>query len=280
MSPETNSNPTSDTSPYRLRPLTTLGQGVRATWDRLGLVLAMSLAWSSVLMLLLGLWQKLGKFLPPIPGNLLGALLITLFAPALYAAIVYVAHEAVRFEEVSFADVGRAFKRFYGVATRLGAIQSGVVLILLMNLIFYVNWKTTAGLMATLICLYVLLFWTMMLVYQYPLLIAQETGLLDEPELGKAAKRGARAVVRRSFFLALGSPLYTVAILAGILLLTLFMGATAVLFVSIWAGMMAFITTLATRELLIKYDVIPAPVALKVVPDAEFRIGKIPPSED
>ncbi|MCX6379377.1 MAG: hypothetical protein NT023_07840, partial [Armatimonadetes bacterium] len=263
---ESNSNPTSDKLLYRLRPLYTLGQGIRATWDRLGLVLAVSLSWSTVLMLLLLVWQKLARLLPPLPGNLLGACLIALVMPALYTGIVYVAHEAVRFEEVSFADVGRAFKRFYSVATKLGAVQIAVLLALQLNLLFYVSWKTTGGLMATLLCLYVLLFWAMMLVYQYPLLIAQETGMLDEPELGKTAKRGAVAVIRRSFYLALGSPLYTVACLVGIALITTLMGATAVLFVSLWAGMIAFITTISTRELFIKYEIVSAPVELKVIP--------------
>ena len=94
----------------------------------------------------------------------------------------------------------------------------------------------------------------------------------DEPEQGKQAKRGAFAVVRRSFYLALGSPAYTLACLLGVLLLTLLMGVTGVLFISVWAGMIAFITTISTRELLIKYEVIPAPISLPVVPDSEFRI--------
>lgn len=280
MSLETNSNSPTDAPPRRLRPLYTLGQGVRAAWDNLGLSLGMSMAWSFALMLLLGLWQKLGKLIPPIPGNLLGACLIVLVVPALYTGIVYVAHQTARFEEVSFSDVGRAFRRFYGVATRLGAIQAGVFLILLTNLAFYVSWKSMAGLMAALLCLYVLLFWAMTMVYQYPLLIAQETGLLDEPENEKIAKRGAVAVVRRSFYLALGSPLYTFVVLTGTSLLTALMGVTAVLFVSVWAAVMAFITTQCTRELLIKYGAIPAPIELKVVPDAEFRIGDAPPNDN
>ena len=67
-----------NSAPYRLRPLWALGQGIRATWDKLGLVLAMSLMWSIALMFLLVGWQKLFRHIPAVWGNLLGAGVITL----------------------------------------------------------------------------------------------------------------------------------------------------------------------------------------------------------
>jgi len=108
----------------------------------------------------------------------------------------------------------------------------------------------------------------------YPLLVAQEAGVFDEPV--RRARRGALPVLRRAFFLALGRPFYTLGLLFIAALATLPFAATGVLLALLWAGGVALLTTHVTRLLLIQYGVLPPPPVEKAIPDEQFRLPASP----
>jgi hypothetical protein len=240
--------------------------GIRTAWDRLGLVLGISLTWSVLMFVPLTLWQGLPSTYP-LPSRVIlaaAAALLALSAPtagAFYAAFLVCAQE-----EVSYADVWHGARRLFGPAFRLGLIHLVVVSVLVTNLWFYVRIGHLFGGLAALFCLYALLFWGTMGIYHWPLLAAQEAGVFDEP--GRKARRGAGAVMRRAFFLALGSPFFSM----GLVLVVPTPLMIVPLVPLLWLGLVAILTTQATRALLVQYAVLPPPPATDAMPDEGFRL--------
>ncbi len=239
-------------------------------WDRLGLVLAISLTWSLLAFVPVTLWRFLPSALPVPVRDGLAALLAVLTLSAPTAGAFHLAHLACSYDEVSYADFWRGALRLFGPATRLGLIHLAVSLLLAINLWFYLHVGRLFGGLAALFCLYVLLIWGLMAVYHFPLLAAQEAGVFDEPE--RRARRGAFAVLRRAFYLALGSPFYSLGLFAVTLLVSVALFMTVALMPLIWLGLTAIVTTQATRALLIQYGVLPPPSAAEPIPDEKFRI--------
>jgi hypothetical protein len=141
----------------------------------------------------------------------------------------------------------------------------------IVNLAFYINLRNIAGIAATVLCLYTLLFWLMMTLYHLPLLVAQEAGIFDED--GKPARRGTFAVLRRACYMAFGTPFLTLRLNLTLLLVTALLALTGVAAALFWAGGLPLLITYPTRALLIRYGVLPAPVVKEVVPDEKFRMG-------
>jgi|SRR5579871_1394011 len=247
-----------------------LRMGFRETWDRLGLVLAMSMTWTVLLFVPLGIlrWLPMSVGGPARFGILLAVSALALSAPT--AGLFALAQRIFARDEVTYLDVWRGARQMFGPATRLGLIQAALTGLFVANLAFYARLGGLFGIVAALVCLYLLLFWGMLSLLLFPLLAAQETGVFDEE--GNRARRGALAVYRRAFYLALGDPFYLLGLLLVTLILTALLLVTGVLFAGLWAGTVALLTTAATRGLLIKYEILPAPPVEEPVPDEKFRL--------
>lgn len=265
---------TSNKVPSQLAPVR-LGQSlracVRAAWDRLGLVVAMSLTWTVLLTCVLTLWRFLPHALPTLARNLTALIVAALILSAPTAGACYVVHRLCTFEEVAYTDFWQGARRLFAPATRLGLFHTAVALVATVNVGFYLALRSPFGLVAALVCLYILLFWGMMAVYHFPLLVAQEMGVFDEPE--RPAKRGVRAALRRAFYLALGDPFPTFGLLALLTLLTVAMFLLAIPFALLWLGTSAFLATYATRALLVKYGVLSPPPPEEPIPDEKFKFN-------
>lgn len=255
--------------------LPALRSSLRATWDRLGLVAALSLSWTILALLSLGVP---GRLLPAAtPIALRAAALTTLWclvtAPAL-AGVFRVAHLVLANDEVGYGDAWVGALRMLPAAAALAAIHLVVIGGIALNIRFY--WALGgAAQIAAMLCAYVFLFWLMMSVYHLPLLAAQEMGLFDTPE--RRVKRGVRAVIRRAFYLTIGDPIFTAGVLCAAAALTLALAVTAVLAPLLWAGSLALLLTAATRELLMKYEVLPRPATEEPLPDHRaFNHGSRP----
>lgn len=245
-------------------------EGLRLVWDRLGLILALSLTWTLLFSLPLTLAQRLPASLPPLARN--GALLLAaaLILSAPTAGMFLVAHRVCERDEVAYTDLWRGAARLFAPATRLGLLHAAVIILFPINLWFYLSVRSPLGVLASLACLYALLLWLMMTVTHFPLLVAQETGVFDEPD--RPAKRGVRAVLRRSLYLALGEPFWQLGLLAALAVITALLFVTVALPPLLWPGTLAVLTTQAARALLVKYGILPAPPIEEAVPDEQFRI--------
>ena len=260
-----------DIEPPSARIASVLPEALRAVWDRLGLLLAVSITWSGVVSLPL----SIERWLPRHTATGLHFLVlaaIPILAALPTAGAFAIAHRVATHEEAFYAHLWNDGAALFGPAVRLILLQTGAVAVLLTACSFYFRMQLWIGRAGLTVCGYTLLLWIMMLIYQWPLLISQEKGVFDEP--GRPARRGALAAVRRSFYLALGRPFFTAGLLGILLLASALMAATIVLPALLWIGTMAVVSTYASRALLIQFRVLPPPVLEEAVPDLQFRISE------
>jgi hypothetical protein len=267
MPAETESSP----SPPPARFSQVVRLALRDAWDKLGVVLGVSLTWTLLLAFALGM-ERLVPRAAPVAAHLLVlfvALVLLLAAPL--AGAYHIAHQIVTHDEVSYGEFWRGAARLYRPVVGLWAFDLFVMGVLSVNLWFYGRLGHVAGTVAMLLCLYLLLFWSLMALSHFPLLVAQEAGVFDEP--GKFARRGTLAVLRRAFFLTLGRPFYALGILVLVVPLTVLTGLTGVLFALLLPGLLALLTTHSTRALLVQFGVLPPPPPPEeVVPDERFKL--------
>lgn len=239
-------------------PPVRLGRSLRAAlrsiWDRLGTILLISLLGTAVVLLCLTPGLLLPAVLPALLRTLLVALITVVALSPLLAAAFDIALRIATHREIALVHVSQAVRQFGKVAIRLGLIHLCVGVLAASNLMFYLQVGGVAGRVVVLLCLYLLLFWMTMALYQGALLVLQESGAFDEP--GKPAKRGAKAVIRRSFYLVVGEPLFSIGLLLATLLWSALTLLTAVGAVMLWIGGACVLTTTPTLALLGKYGVI------------------------
>lgn len=239
---------------------------LRSVWERLGAVLLISLSGTALLLLSLLPGLILPAALPLAVRYLgIGLIVTILFSPFL-AASYDAALRISTHREVTTPSFLQAVRQFGSVAIRLGLLHLAMILILVVNAGFYLQLSGIAGRAAALLCLYVGLVWSAMALYQGPLMVLQETGAFDEPD--RPAKRGAKAVIRRSFFLVLGEPIFSFGLWMAILLWSAAATLTAVGTAMFWLGGVCILTTAPTLALLVKYGVID-PVEGEEAPPAE-----------
>lgn len=259
-------------APLPLRLVDAVKNGLRASWDRLGLVIALSLTWTLLLMGLFSADHLLASR-TSFPARLavLAALISLVLGPAL-AGACHVAYRAVTNQEATYFDFWQGAFRLYGQAARMALAQIVVAGVLTANFWFYARLGGLFGLMAALFCGYVALFWLTMTQFHYPLLVAQEAGVFDEPD--HRARRGVWATQRRAFFLVLSRPFYAFSLLALTAPFTVACYVLMIPLLAAWLGVISLLLAHALRILLIALEVITPPVLEPVIPDEKFRISR------
>jgi hypothetical protein len=244
-----------------------LRHAFRLIWDRLGIVLLVSLTGTVVLLLSLTLGLLVPLALPALLRTFFVGLVTVIALSPLVAVSFDMAIRIASHREITFHSFRHGVRQFSAVAIRLGVFHFVVSMVVALNVTFYLQLGGLLGRAAVVLCLYLLLFWSAMAVYQGPLLILQETGAFDEP--GRSAKRGAKAVIRRSFFLVVGEPLYSVGLGLATLAWTILALLTAVGAAMLWLGGFCVLTTVSTMKLMAKYGVMDPAVYDELTPTKE-----------
>lgn len=245
-------------------------KGLGSLWDRIGTFLLISMTWALILALPFSLDRLLPSETPLLLRYLILAVEVSLIMAVPTAGVYSTAHRFAENDEVTYGSFWRDGLRLFIPSMKLLLFQNLFHSICLLSLFFYLKVPHIGAIAGALFTGYIILLWAMMLIYQFPVLIAQENGTFDEK--GRKAKRGAIAAIRRSFFLALGTPFYSLGALAVILVLTGLMVLTVALPPLLWIGMAAAMTTAFTRDLLTRYGVLTQPILEEPVPDEKFRI--------
>jgi len=240
---------------------------LRAIWDRLGVVLLISLIGTGVLLLSLLPGLVMPAALPFLLRTTFVALSLVLLSSPLLAVSFDIAIRIFTHREVTPALFAQGVRQYGSVAIRLGLTHLCTGLVAALNLTFYRQLSGAAGRAIVLLCLYLMVFWCTMALYQGPLLVLQESGAFDEPD--RVAKRGAKAVIRRSFFLVIGEPLFSIGLLAAALLWSTLTLLTAVGAAMLWLGGACLLTTAPTLALLAKYGVIDSVASEDAPPQKE-----------
>ena len=227
---------------------------LRAIWERLGTVLTLSLTGTAVLLVSLASGLLLPHALPALLRTLLVACVAAAAIAPLTAVGFDIAIHILMHRDITGFPLRLQVRQYGAVAIRLGLIHLAAAALAALNVTFYLQLHGLVGRIIVLLCLYLTLMWSAMALYQGPLLVLQETGAFDEPN--RAAQRGAKAVLRRSFYLVLGEPLFSAGLLLALLLWTAVTMLTAVGAAMLWLGGICLLTTAPTLALLAKYGVI------------------------
>lgn len=259
------------TPPPKVNLFRELKAAFLAIWSNLGLVILMSVTWALFVSFPLSLAYWMPRSLPAVI-RYLPLILMPIFGaiPAVGAAVI--AQEIASLREATFAVFWREGWRLKALSIRLSLLHWATAAALTFSFWFYLRISHWSGRVALLICFYASLFWLMMTVYHYPLLAAQESGVFDEPD--RKAKRGVVAVIRRSFYLVVGSPLYSFGLLSFLALFAALSLFTAVSPILLWGGVFALFSCFPVRALLVQYGILPAPTLPKKETNAVMRDRK------
>jgi hypothetical protein len=245
--------------PGSLSVARTLFRGIREAYDFLGSVLAMS-ALVAVVALPLGsgvfalvLWfqERSGVSAARSPGAaiLLALVIVGALTGPLLAGCYGLARQIVGREDPGLGELFREARLRWRSGMALGALQTGVALVLLADAVFFASLRIAGLRWLSVVFIYAMLFWGLMGVYQWPLLVDDRAGGGSPPRL--------RAVVRKSALLVLDN--FALSLVLGLvgLLFTIVCVATGAGLVLLWAGTLAFLQTTALRELWRKYGILP-----------------------
>jgi hypothetical protein len=231
----------------------TLRIGFRAAWDSLGFVVASSLSLFAVLcvpLTLIGAARMRGV------AAVLGGIAYLLLVPPVYAGVCWLVHKVFEHDEPSYSDLWHGVRRLYIKAVALGTLQLLVTTVLAANILFYLSRGSFAFLLLAIGFGYLLLFWQMNTVYQWPLLIAGSAGLIRRED---GSEPGIGATLRNGLMMTASAPAYTLALLLLLTILLIPLTVSGVGLALLAPGLAAFLTTQATRDHLVRFNVIPAP---------------------
>lgn len=263
--PDPPPEPSESRPPGRARLGLALRLGARDTYDYLGALLFQSGAWTLLAVAGAASGQALGmtlfRKLPPFPavfGSLVGAGigLLLLGAPATAGVFRYTRNAAAR-REPEWFDLAWGFRQGLGKALGLGALQALGALLLAGNCYFYVLQRLPVLVVLGAVFGYLLLFWLLASLYQWPLLAEQELRPV--------------AAIKKSALLVLDNFPYTLGLGVVVALLTLACWVTMLGGAVLWAGAGAMLLTQATRELLRKYGVLGPDPTLDPIADEVER---------
>lgn len=262
----------------------TLRRAVAAWWDHLGLACAMS-AYAVVAvagslgmagaLAMQGAAPSAPRALRVIPGVLLVALVTAFTTGGLHRA----AHAIVHRDEPALARLLPANRRDLAQWIGLGAIQAAVALACLLNIWFYLRWRSHAGTILAALFGYALAMWLVNCLYHWPLMVSAQAGLIpSEGERGPSL----RAVFRNGAILFAASPVYAAGLAALVIALSGPLVVSGIGLMLVAPALTAIIGTQALREHLVRLGSLPPPDESPVpadqwrVPDPEVAAPSAP----
>jgi len=150
--------------------LKVVGRSFRDWWDEMFLMVGTNLMWA-----------------------LLAIPVITLFPATL--GVYHLSYEKSHGRRVEFDLFWQGFRRYFGKAWALGAINVLVTILLIVNILFYLQQPTWLFYL-TILWIYLLIIWVGVLIYVFPLALEQED-------------KSIKLVYRNAVLLALGRPVFT-----------------------------------------------------------------------
>ena len=238
-----------------------LRSGFRDVYDYLGAWVLGSLIWASV-GIAVGLSavrvaQVLGQ-ITVIPGLVYLPVLALLAAAIVMGPLMgglhrYARHAAER-HEPEITDFLWGFRSSWVRCAKLGAAQATIWMLLVGDVAFFLAQQQTLYGIIAVVFLYLLAFWSLAAMYQWPLLAHLEDGV--------------GAIIRKSLLLVLDNILFSVVVGVVCLLLSLILVVTAAGALVLLGGVLAMLTTQAARELLRRYEIVGPDPTKDVPPDA------------
>lgn len=244
--------------PRQLRVARTLRRALSCWWEHLGVSSALSLVFTTATMATLGVLERLGMFRPAAqPLALLSVLAVLWLIGSYFTYGGYrIACAMVFRQEVSiwllFPRTGWQLAQAFGLA----ALQTAITAACMANTWFYVSLRSGIGTVLAVVFGYILALWLLICIYQWPLLVSAQTGLIPANE---GHRPSLRRVFRNALVLFLTAPGYA----AGFALAsTVAVAAVALTGIGLILAAPALVYVLGTQALhdhMVRFGMIPPP---------------------
>jgi hypothetical protein len=237
-------------------------------YDRLGLTLVSSLLWFAGLVALAIAMNWVARF------KHAGLALAVLFAGAvllsqIWAGCVYLAYRIATRDDPSLGCFVEAWRGVGGKTLWLSLVQTFVTVVIVLNVVFYLQSNLLILRIFGVIILYIMLIWLTAVLYQYPLLVEHVFGAYVQEQTKVS---WLRRVLRRSLLLTIGNLPFSAGMFAILAVWGIFCFISVIGLALLFSGFTALAVTHWTRALLINYGVIVRPPQPEVIPDEQFRI--------
>lgn len=241
--------------------------GARDTYDHLGALLVVSLAWALLVGAGVAGGQSAAMALfsaaPPRLGALASVALcglgfLAVGSPITAGVFRYTRQAAAR-QEPELFDLAWGFRRGLLPAWGLGLLQAGGAILLAGNCYFYLLQRWPVLVVIGAVFGYLLGFWLLAALYQWPLLVEQELAPV--------------AALKKSALLVLDNFPYTLGLGLVVAVLTVICWITILGGVLLWSGAAAMLLTHATRELLRRYGILGPDPTLDPIAGETYEFG-------
>jgi len=210
-------------------------------YDRLGLVIMSSLTWFGIILGLVWVIIRVAWPNMLLVFLALATAYVLLIAP-ITAGVFFLARRIVTRDDPSLSDVFHGTITFAMPAWTLGLAQVAVTTIILVNMWFYLTRHSLALNLIGVLCIYVMLLWSLASVYHYPILVEQRPGALK--------------ILKRGFLLTADNVTFTAKTFSVIILLTCLCIVIPFCLPLLFAGTASILQVRALRALFVKYGLL------------------------
>ena len=212
-----------------------------ASYDNLGLVLLCSVVWFGVGTVFIAPLVVFARSKPLLFVSGVSAIYVLVLSP-ITAGVFFIPRGMLSHESPSAMDLPVGIRKYYVRGWALGVTQLAVTVGLLLNARFYIGYSYLPVKCVGIVFIYLLILWAMSSLYHYPLLVEQQIGTFS--------------ILKKGFFLAMGSFGFTVGLFFVIILLACVCLVARILLPLVCVGMAGILETMALRALLVKYGVL------------------------
>jgi uncharacterized membrane protein YesL len=170
---------------------------------------------------------------------LVGMITIIPSVPAT-AAVFYLTNQMVKGESIGFVTFFRGFRDYFAQSWLLFAVSQLISLVILANVVFYINMDSELLRLIGILWAYVMVFWLCVQMYTFPLLIEQ-------------GSRGVFRVLRNAVLLTLDNLMFTLTLLVILVLFVALSSALVIVIPLLLACIVATVQNKAALLLLEKY---------------------------
>lgn len=223
-------------------PLAILWQSVAGLYDDLFPLVGMNLIWLllsvpivvvvTTILLLLGV---------PSAGAIFPGIFLALFAPNPASVGLYnYANVLVKDEHVEFDLFWSGLRAYWRRSLALFAISVAVVVLLAVNLVFYLTSGASFLKLVAILWIYALVLWFIMMMYMNPLLVEQEN-------------KSLKLIIRNAFILAIDNLIPSIVLLIILVIISALSVALPLLVALLTGSFLALVETRAVLAYLEKY---------------------------
>lgn len=223
---------------------------IEALWDRLGLTVAASLIWTVLVAVPLAFgfaaMQMAGV------GGLLLLLILMLIGAPVQAGLFNMAHKVIYRDDPGIGDIFSGFTTLLGPSLRLVAVNIIVMVVLARDALFFagVLGGTKPSLLQLalgMFCVYLIMAWLMVTMYQLPVMVSQKP---------LCHKEGALPAIKKSVLLTMHNPGFTIGLFVVILGFSVLCALSVIGALILYGGALPVILVSALRELYIRYEIV------------------------